>query len=402
MSDITQLIAGAPSRVQLPIVAFMGDSITQACSNIVPFASGGAEMAASLRSAGYGAWAEVFNGNGFRLANYGVGGEKATDMLSRVPASCALNPTLAVVLAGTNDLNAGSTAAATFTALQALWNAYQTRGIPVIACTVMPRINTAPGYLNVGPLNQMIRNYCVGPNKPMLADFGTLGISTNSDGRNAGTAWYYDGIHPNSSLAQRAGKVLAQVIRTYGSGLQYFPPSLPGPAGTLVATANPWMTGNVGGLATGYTNNLNGAATSTPSKVARTDSLPGEWQRLTITSSAPVAAADFVNLQHDASGGWAVGDSVYIAVRVKIVSGTFNRLDFRCRNLTGTTVFWACFDDGAPSAGQVTPYDLPAGQEFVFVSDRQTIPTGATNMLFYSAIGGNGVIDIGPWQMYKI
>lgn len=107
-----------------------------------------------------------------------------------------------------------------------------------------------------------------------------------------------DGTHPGQDLAHRMGHALAVV-------LDRIVPPLPVGSGDnsdrANLAANGRCVGNSGGLATGFILNADsGTITATPSKVARTDGVPGEMQQIAIgpgnTGVVQLVACDATSL----------------------------------------------------------------------------------------------------------
>lgn len=89
-----------------------------------------------------------------------------------------------------------------------------------------------------------------------------------------------DGTHPGQDLAHRMGHALAVVLDRIVPPLPVMATDDSEPANLM---PNPRCVGNSNGLATGYViSAVSGSITATPSKVARTDGVPGEMQQVAI------------------------------------------------------------------------------------------------------------------------
>lgn len=477
---------GMPS---LPVVAFIGDSLTEAMSQVPSAPATGSNATTNyLKGGGFGAWARLHSGNRFIAANYGAGGQRIAEMQSRIAEAVSLNPAFVVVLAGTNNVSDGNSAATIFAALQTLCETIASYGPRVILST-LPSSTNANATV-IPELNRLIRNFCVGQSRPILFDAVSLlgtedpasallspaGLTVTATGNSttdtltasasglangneivstsltggaglspftkyfardvSGTAFklaatsggaaidfttdisassftrgfrfFYDDLHPNQVGAQLIGRRLAALLSSLIPPADFdVPLSLSGVSGIRLSSGNPYFTGAVsqteGTMATSWRAYASGSATVAGSVVIRDDGLPGKWQRLVITSRGSGAGTtDTVNLtMAPGASGWSVGDSVYFAVKIRIVSGAFDRLQFYTRSFSSSITYWPLFDNGSPNAGVRDYYTMAAGTEFWLVSQTAAIPTGTSDLLFYTMISGNGTIDIGPWLMIK-
>jgi lysophospholipase L1-like esterase len=162
-------------------VVFMGNSITEFWSNIVP---------------GY------FSDNGY--INRGISGQTTPQMLVRFRADAVnLKPAVVIILAGTNDI-AGNTGPSTLDMIAdnifSMAELAKANGIKAILCSVLPVYDYPwkPGLEPAGKiieLNKMIKNYA-GKKGLLYVDYHTA----MKDDRNGMKADYAkDGVHPNEA-----------------------------------------------------------------------------------------------------------------------------------------------------------------------------------------------------------
>ena len=180
----------------LGVVVTLGDSIT---------ANGAQWMVGSTQA---DRWAST-------LYNKGVGGETSSQILARVAADVvALTPAYVVVLAGTNDIGATTPVAATIEAnLRAIYNACIAAGARVVAGTIPPRDNTAPG----DPLTTTQRNVLLAVNTWIRAQTDVTVVDWNpplstGDGYTPNLTLFADHVHPNAAGQVVMGGVLATVL----------------------------------------------------------------------------------------------------------------------------------------------------------------------------------------------
>ena len=160
-------------------VVFMGDSITEFWSNLMP---------------------EFFEGKPYH--NRGISGQTSPQMLVRFRADViALEPKTVVILAGANDL-AGNTGPASLEMITnnifSMVELAQVHQIKVVLCSVLPA-NTFPWKPTENPsqkikaLNELLVDYSL-KNQIQYLDYYSAMVDEN-DGMI--TAYTNDGVHPN-------------------------------------------------------------------------------------------------------------------------------------------------------------------------------------------------------------
>lgn len=171
---------GLPAAGEKRIV-FMGNSITEFWSNIVP---------------------AYFSDNGY--INRGISGQTTPQMLVRFRADViSLKPAVVIILAGTNDI-AGNTGPSTLDMIAdnifSMAELANANGIKVILCSVLPVFDYPwkPGLEPAGKiiaLNKMIKDYA-GKKGLIYVEYHTA----MKDDRNGMKAEYAkDGVHPNEA-----------------------------------------------------------------------------------------------------------------------------------------------------------------------------------------------------------
>lgn len=296
-------------------IVLLGTSITRQSFN--------ATGLGSFDVVGYWTWAQLWLEHRFELlANSGVSGNKTADMLARLSTDVlAYNPGYCVVECGPNDMTNDVASATTITNLQAIYDALRAAGIKVIACTATPSssMSTTARKNALFDVNRWIRNYARTTKGIILCDWYNAFADPATVQPLA--ALTTDGTHPIEAGAYWMGKFLAGVLDQEAQRLDR---PLPwSNADYLNILANPRMTGNTAGLATGCTvgSIISTAPTTTNTKVARTDGVQGEWQQVNAS-----AAPDGWQLSQDDGGAaagvlWNIGDSVYGVAEVEIDAG---------------------------------------------------------------------------------
>jgi lysophospholipase L1-like esterase len=297
---------GGGNSVSVPqSIALLGDSITLAND-------------AEWRNVAYFGWANALAGTPFQVSVFsGVGGNTTGQMLARVANDIvAQSPSWCCVMGGTNDISGGVVTLPTMQSnLSGICDALHAAGIRIILCTITPSTsyNTADEKQLWHDINGWIRTYAAAHSSYItLADVGELYADPGNDGQPL-AGYTHDGVHPNALGAYTIGVGMAAALSgvvptcwTFGRR----------PADTRLLTPNPWMTGTTGTkganctgvVATGWT-----AYRAVASKVARTDGIAGEWQKIEVTAGQTSAWID----SGDILSGFSVGDTIVAQAEVE-------------------------------------------------------------------------------------
>lgn len=144
-------------------------------------------------------WAEIFpalSGQRFRMIrNAAIGGQTAAQMLARIQADViAYAPRYCVILAGTNDLSAGTTLTAYKVTITAMITALRAAGITPILGTIPPN-NTLSYAPMINTFNDWLRIFCQAQSIPLIGFHGDL-VDVTTGGFKAGYA--SDNAHPSA------------------------------------------------------------------------------------------------------------------------------------------------------------------------------------------------------------
>ncbi|MEN8672571.1 SGNH/GDSL hydrolase family protein [Nocardioides sp.] len=144
-----------------------------------------------------------------------VNGSTTQDVLDRLDTEVLpYEAGVAVVLLGTNDIDAGVPVATITANLAEIYTALRGTGALVVACTILPRDaagDTATDRENLRAVNAWIKNYCRTARGVMLADThaGLVNVGT---GKALSGAYFADGIHPYPNGAHAVASVLYKVL----------------------------------------------------------------------------------------------------------------------------------------------------------------------------------------------
>lgn len=361
-------------RSEAPVVALLGDSISD--YNTI---NSSAIKAFYVR--GHMGWANVFGGKRltFPLAyNFGVPGDRLSQMLARVPSVVASGASCVVVHGGTNDLSNGGT----FSQMQADMLALL---VPLLSCSAIRHVVVIPILPRTGitATQQAVRarfnNWLceIGMGRSDLASalpFGRFPVVVNANAQledmtngtpiggagGAASAVTVDGLHPSSNGAFWVGYQLAQVLatlyparRTDVLGYLDTYDATNNPAGNLLITggvnagimagtggslvvntgltptgsvANGWRLLRIGAGSTS-TATLVGAKQS-PRNDLTNPSATGERQRVTATVTGAGGTSEGYSLSTlpatISSANFAVGDTVFAECKVEVLAGASN------------------------------------------------------------------------------
>lgn len=123
----------------------------------------------------------------------GIRGDTTEGMLERLDQDVlALNPQVVTIMAGTNDMNYGTSTAQTMRNLDEMVTRVQARGATVVLCTVAPRHRTPEQAL---ALNAAIRRYAKKHDVALLDTYTVLGTAKGRFRKGL----TQDGVHPNAA-----------------------------------------------------------------------------------------------------------------------------------------------------------------------------------------------------------
>lgn len=387
------------------VVGLLGDSITYTNT---PTSSGDINR-------GYWHWAQAISG--FRAycgAYAGVGGNVTSQMLGRLNADI-ITPLAAyagrdrycLVMGGVNDsVNDADIIAAATDNLTQIYNELIAAGITPIACTITPTTSasTAQRQANWIGINDWLRTYCPA-NGIALCD----NIAACLDGSYppAGTptwkmGYTHDGVHPTAAGGVAIAKTIATTLQTLLPAVPHFDAGTADFAGSILD--NHAMTGTGGTLGSGgsgvvadYWQVANGVA----SKVARSDSVSGEWQVLAIgAASVRLNPATGIDL----SSGFAVGNKIVGQAEVYCVDDwdTITQLNLVLEFRDGSGAIDALtFLANDPNTGTI-PNPAPNGS-ITLRTVPTVVPAGTTTIRTYVYfVGASGTIRVGRYELLKI
>ena len=389
-----------PERTLGSTVALIGASITY--QSIVNAGVYEAEVTVSGgASNGAYPWANAFLGGRLRLfANFGVGGKTSGQILAeQVPQVLDLpeRPTFVVVgEAAVNGIFQDiETAAQVIANYEAIITALHAEGISVVLQTNPPTtvIDTTPELTALGQVNAWIRkqNDRAGV---IVADIMPYLNDPVTGAPKAGTT--YDGTHWANLGGLLAGKALADALRPYvGGSIDLAASNVDGQSLTL----NPMMVGTAGtkaatvsgSVATNWHATFGAVVgTAVASKVASTDHIGGEWQRLQITSQS-----DFY-FQQVVSTGLVVGAEY-------ILECEFRTQDWVNITSMSLEIFTNLTEYRRDLARSLSPVAMPSPGWGVLRTPKVSVKAGTT---YISAniviIGSSGIVDVRRLRVRKV
>lgn len=335
-------------------IVLLGDSITE--RNYV--AAGTVSQTTATDRRGWFTKLNILMHQRFNILNYaGVGAEESGEILARFAADVlAYNPSYVWIQAGANDITAATTSATTWTNIKSMIDQSIGAGIVPIVATVLPRgtVKTlVPSGLTTGAMtaltqaqltklneiNESIRNYSYNNSGFIFINWDSAFLADDSNANATSglpqALYTGDGVHPNSLgatkladfcfdildpiIPKNVGRMSVNTAANIASGDMnncIENGLMLGTTGTEVApssgvTADSWRLVKEGGSIEGV-----------GSKVARTDGISGEWQRVTVTASADTG--DLLRLDQASvslsdmatASGWAAGDTIIFEAEV--------------------------------------------------------------------------------------
>lgn len=382
------LNAAYPQRTSYS-VAVLGDSIT--AKGV--FAVANANI--SFNDDGFWTWASIALGQRMRLTGlYGYSGQQTSIILSHVQSAINSGAAWLVEEGGTNDVTNDVPAATIQANKLAIWKAALAAGMNVVATTIIPQASwTAARRLNAQQVNQWIRAQARTLRGVYVCAWDVPLTDPATGNALTGMVRAADGIHPSPTGASLMGQRLAAVLD------RLLPPldTLQGGGDPTNPLPNGAMTGNSGGVSTGWTvkNLALGATTAVSSKVPRTDDVPGEWQQVVVASGD----AGGLQFYRTITTGYAVGDVVSGYLEYQRgndwagMLGTGNaqfRLRLQC---LGSGYYGYGPNHIGPEVFPVSALAMPLSG--VIRTPAFVVPPGTTGIIFGLEFAGQGTVRIG-------
>ena len=413
--DDARLAAAANAAQPTPdTIALIGTSITSQNLPVTPVPGGLGHLGYRiidpsssvplLDPSGYWHWAAIMSGQRLTLtANKGVGGNTTAQMLARFDTDILdLDPLPGWVLIepGPNDAGAGVSAATTIANLTGMITRARLAGIRVILATVTISSSWSAG----GKAARSLVNAWIKQAAPSLFP-GLVVVDwaaplVDSAGVALTTALRLEPdlttrVHPTPYGAALMGGMLARAINSAVPAVDRLATD---PADPRNLIPNPFNSG-AGTVAdsAAVAPTAGGAITGTASLVARTDGIPGKWQRITLTASDARMRSDSTDLTK-----WTPGAS-YVYGHIEFRTDAANWTGVRCiaigcefidaGGFTLSTAWGIPNRSGDPD----NPYDPSGGTLFV---PPALIPPTAARLRFTATLrmasgGGSATLDIG-------
>lgn len=293
-----------------------------------------------------GWWMNVFANQGYLTRMYGHGGAQIRDGFSIVQSASIFDGF--VINYHTNDVAATRTLAQMQAdMIQLLDLAYNKslakKGVVFGGCTYRTGFSTDQAEI-MDAFNRwlpgVLKNYPgVVARFPWQRLVNDAGTGANTLMMNA------DNVHDSDPAAQYAGKDLADYFGAalpgtpwdFGSALGVY--SATNPGGNRLLNPNP--AGNNSGQPTAWGTLSKGDASATPTKVARTDGVAGEWARITSNASADNIINTYTVPQAAFVGVPAIGEVIQVFVEVRL-SGAFQMVpQLQFTDNKGGTIVWS-------------------------------------------------------------
>ena len=203
---MTNLSFAAESKSTVTILA-LGDSTTAG----TPYFQSPLESppeGRGFKDNAYGYWIEQSHA-GWQVLNYGVSGERSDQILARTPAALQTQPSVAIVLAGVNDLYQGYPVEWAEDHLKKIYAMMSEKNIRVVACSVLPyNASTDEVRRKMAELNDWIAAYC---RSRGFIYFDGFHLLENPEAPGTLTA-SPDGLHPDRTGYRKLGEGLADLL----------------------------------------------------------------------------------------------------------------------------------------------------------------------------------------------
>jgi lysophospholipase L1-like esterase len=339
---------------------------------------------------------------------FALGGLVTTDILGGgyMAAAVASPANIIGVHIGTNDVNAGTPAAAIMGNILAIWRMATTVGKKVIATTILPRdstIITGAKLSALNAVNQLIRqNAAVEPNV-YLCDWHASMLDSAGSAPGAGVSqWSQDGLHPNPAGGWRMGTALAATLGPLLAP-RTPPDHLPiNPADSL--TPNPIAAGGTTSPTSWTLTNVGAPTSVTGSKIPRTDLLPGALHQVVAVAATANTDGFTITITDSTTTDWAAGDVVYGFAEIWGLAAGWD-----CRGMqldvvkSGVaTVASANMIASADRTALTTSLGPAPAGGIILVTPRVTLDPSLTAVRAVLRFYGSGTIQVGRMGVRKI
>ena len=308
-----------------------------------------------------------------RSVNHGVSGDKAADVLARLPAILATSPAWLHFQVGTNDV--GVTSLADFqTSITAIRALCEQANVPMSIGTIPAQGASLPSGL--WAMNLWLRLWAPGAGV-RLADVYGATVDPATGGMLA--AYIASGVHPNPAGHLAIARAIAPVVAAHA-------PSQPWPVQTIGAglVAYPLM------HATGAWGVIGGGASQSLVAASNGDVPYGQWLRFTLDNTAggsPVTKTVYTTL----TAGWDIGDTLLVALYLRASNvDALSKVQMANQAQVVHSVLW----EAAPSATPgpiLADYTVPGGVSGLNLQITVTAPAGQLRTV---DVGACNVFDL--------
>ena len=307
-------ITGVSGVLSISTITAAGDSITAGADVDSALARSDGYMGSALDVMGESVTPVYYAPDGTWFQTGGFTAQQILD--TWIPRVVTAAPDACVIHAGTNSLTSAAAqdadldvgAAWLFDQLEEMADDLLAAGITPIRCTIIPDNNYSGYGADERTVRQKVNDLLRSSGKGKICDWaGVLSLSPGDDTALGDPDWFQDNLHPNGQGYIELGQFLADFINAEFSVGEEF--TIPDESDSAWLTTNPYLTGDSGGLATGW--NLAGSAST------KSGSKPSSnVQRISTTSAfGTIKSARFQNIVTVTDGSFN-GKTVRPVVRV--------------------------------------------------------------------------------------
>lgn len=279
--DVSEIVGGA--RAPGNTVVYFGDSLM----------GGGPDTINSLVR--LGTWITLSAGGRLRvIQNSGIPGNTTAQMLARIePDVLALNPSVCIVMGGTNDVAQSVPLATYIDNMTEIMDRLQAAGIRPVVLTIPPR---ALSRSLISQYNAWLTAWCAGRGIPIIDTFtpafdpATGGIISTFDS---------DGTHFNQSGYRMLGQKVWDAIESLFPNAALAPATANDDASNLIANGLFIGDENSDGVADSWSR----SGTMTTSLVAGESDVAGNWQVMDATGTTTRYINQVINTEGNAAPG---------------------------------------------------------------------------------------------------
>ena len=384
------------SRARKNTCVLSGDSITAICAPDVSI-----EGVARFYDTGWWLFANALLGQRFDVLNYaGVGGDTSAQLLTRFETDViAYKPSYNFIEIGVNDIGEGVPYSEIWSNILAMIDLDIANNITPIVSTITPTasMTTSDRIESYYQLNKLIRDSEELIDGLIVLDMGTAYLDPSIEQPTPIANAVYDGTHPSAYGAILKGKRCYEKLDAIIPKREIFSNTNYDPNVINTNAMQLGVTGGLSGSATGVVAddyNLYSSTAVVASKETRSDSVQGEFSKITTTTG------NYIMRQLNIDGTTYEGKEIFLQVELESEDDWSNVRDLAVALIVYNVSNESIFDSRIAHAGGIDWNYRP--DKLVLRTPSFIVPIGADDIdinINFDGSSSNGTLKIGRCEI---